>query len=308
VVFLFIQISPEDIDVNVHPTKIEVRFYNANLVHSQILGCLREKLLATSFDIDARLPTTHPRSQKINDAMAEFFKKYKPVQTQQQLGFSPTSSPKGAHKDPAYRSCPANQTIESPAALPLQKKFVQIHDSFIVSQTDTGFIIIDQHALHERIMYEDLSRRVRKSKLESQKLLIPQSFELTGVQAEILKDRAELVERLGIEIVPFGPGTMAIQSFPILLAKTELLDFVRDLIEVLVDEDNNFDAEKLLDEILKMAACKAAIKAGQKLSDTEIEQLLADRDTAEIPDRCPHGRPTTINFSIPQLERQFKRT
>ncbi len=308
VVFLFIQISPEDVDVNVHPTKIEVRFYNANLVHSQILGCLREKLLATDFNVEAKLPATHQRSQKINDAMAEFFKKYKPVQTQQQIGFGPTHHSKATHKDAARQSYQVNQTVGGPATLLAGKKFVQIHDSFIVSQTDSGFIIIDQHALHERIIYEDLCRRIKTSKLESQKLLMPQSFELTDAQAQILKSRAELVEKLGIELVPFGPGTMAIQSFPTLLAKTEPVDFVGDLIDLLVEENNNFEAESLLDEILKMAACKAAIKAGQTLSDSEIEQLLADRETVEIPSRCPHGRPTTLNFSIPQLEKQFKRT
>ena len=310
IVFLFIQMPCEDIDVNVHPTKIEVRFYNANLVHSQILGCLREKLLGTNLETQAKLPAIpHQKStslrsgsmrdQKIADAMAEFFKKHRPVQTQQQFEHKA-----GTVKHEArYRI--RERQYERPQP---ERKFLQIHDSFIVAQTDDGFVIIDQHALHERIIYEDLCGRMSTGKLESQKLLIPESFELTDAQADALKTNAELIEKLGIELAPFGPHTYAIQAFPTLLAKADPLDFVQDLTDLLTDKDVGLDAERLLDEVLNMAACKAAIKAGQKLSDSEMEQLLADRETAERASRCPHGRPTTIKFSTSDLEKQFKRT
>ncbi len=305
VIFLFIQMPSEGYDVNVHPTKIEVRFYNSNLIHSQILSCLREKLLGTNLDIDAKLSLTtspkvgredssaaRPRSQKIADAMAEFFKKHRPVQTQQQF-------------EPEVRS--SKREARYQRLLP-QRKLLQIHDSFIVAETDEGFIIIDQHALHERIIYEDLHRRIQKSKLESQKLLIPESFQLTSAEDEALKTNAELIEKLGIELAPFGPQTCAIQAFPTLLAKAAPLDFVQDLLDLLTDKDAGLDAERLLDEVLSMAACKAAIKAGQSLTDSEIEKLLADRERVDRASRCPHGRPTTIKFSITELEKQFKRT
>jgi len=300
VIFLFTQMPYEDVDVNVHPTKIEVRFYNANLVHSQIMASLREKLLGTNFETRAKLPTTpgsarSNRGEKIADAMAEFFKKHRPIQTQQQIGLRTANRP--VKRDVSY---------EKPAQY--DRKFLQIHDSFIVAEADDGFIIIDQHALHERIIYEDLRRRISTGKLESQKLLIPESFEVTVPQADTLKTNAELVEKLGIELAPFGPKTMAIQAFPTILAKAAPLDFVQDLIDLLRDKDAALDAEGLLDEVLNMAACKAAIKAGQKLSDSEIEQLLTDRETVEYASRCPHGRPTAIKFSISDLEKQFKRT
>jgi DNA mismatch repair protein MutL len=306
VVFLFIQMPYEDYDVNVHPTKIEVRFYNTNLLHSQILGCLREKLLGTKLEIEARFPAAMDsdrlnRGQKIADAMAEFFKKHRPIQTQQQL----SSASKKHFAAPRFS---AGQIIESQAGPQLQREFLQIHDSFIVAEADDGFIIIDQHALHERIIYENLSKRIRTGKLESQKLLIPESFQLTDAQADVLKTNAELIERLGIELAPFGPKTYAIHAFPIILAKAELLDFAHDLIDLLADKGTGLDAERLLDEVLNMAACKAAIKAGQKLSDSEIKQLLADRERAECSSHCPHGRPTTIKFSAVELEKQFKRT
>jgi DNA mismatch repair protein MutL len=131
---------------------------------------------------------------------------------------------------------------------------------------------------------------------------------LTDTQADTLKTNAELIEKLGIELVPFGPQTYAVQAFPTVLAKAEPLNFVRDLIDLLDRKDEALAPERLLDEVLNMAACKAAIKAGQKLNNTEIEQLLADKETIESASRCPHGRPTTIKFSITDLEKQFKRT
>jgi len=306
VVFLFIKMRFEDYDVNVHPTKIEVRFYNANLVHSQILGALREKLLGTNLEMPGKLPemqhaestSRHSppvRDHRIADAMAEFFRKHRPAQTQQQLGFSP-SAPGKVH------------AVSREKSAQYDRKYLQIHDSFIVAQTEEGFVIIDQHALHERIIYEDLCRRIRKSKLQSQRLLIPESFEVTVSGAEALNDNAELTDKLGIELVPFGPRIMAVQAFPTLLSSVQPLDFIQDLIDLLDRKDAGLDAERLLDEVLNMAACKAAIKAGQKLTDSEIEQLLADRQNTESASRCPHGRPTTIKFSIVDLEKQFKRT
>jgi DNA mismatch repair protein MutL len=313
VVFLFIQMPCENYDVNVHPTKIEVRFYNANLVHSQVLGALREKLLGTSLQTQAKLPVTkaiesgssaaHHRNQEIADAMAEFFKKHRPIQTQQQFDLPAKKRFEPLHPD-------IRQTTESQAVPShrVGKGFLQIHDSFIVAEADDGFIIVDQHALHERIMYEDLCRRIRESNLESQKLLIPESFQLTDTQADALGANEELLKKLGIELTPFGPKTYAIQAFPTLLAKVTPLDFVRDLIDLLTDKGLGLNAEELLDEVLSMAACKAAIKAGTKLTDNEMEQLLADKEKTERINRCPHGRPTVIKFTLAELEKQFKRT
>ncbi len=312
VVFLFIKMPHEDYDVNVHPTKTEVRFYNANLVHSQILGTMREKLLGTNLQTQGKLPpltqknstdpSTFTADQKITDAMAEFFKKHRPSQQQSRLGFR--RSPAGA----IHSTLPKKPVPDVISHSQYDRKFLQIHDSFIVAQTEKGFILIDQHALHERILYEDLCRRIRNNKLESQKLLMPESFEVTEAQAEMLDKNSELIEKLGIELVPFAPRTMAVQAFPTILAKADALDFMQDLIEILENKKSDLDADRLLDEVLNMAACKAAIKAGQKLTAGEIEQLLADKEKAECSNRCPHGRPTTIEFSISDLEKQFKRT
>ena len=190
-------------------------------------------------------------------------------------------------------------------------EYLQIHDSYIITQTEDGFLIIDQHALHERIIYEDLCRRLASddaAKLQSQKLLIPESFEPTPAQMQILKANENLFERLGIELEPFGPGIWAVQSFPSLLSGVKPVEFLIDLLDVLAETVGKIDSERLLHKILEMAACKAAVKAGQKLTPAEISQLLADKQTLERASRCPHGRPTTIKFSLAELEKQFKRT
>jgi DNA mismatch repair protein MutL len=317
VVFLFIQMPCENYDVNVHPTKIEVRFYNTNLIHSQVLGAIREKLLGTNLQMEAKMPVitapvkattagtsaAHRRSQEIADAMAEFFKKHQSIQTQRQFDLTQKKSFVPLHPGVGKTF---DQTVPSHQAG--TRNFLQIHDSFIVAESEDGFIIVDQHALHERIMYEDLCRRIRESSLESQKLLIPESFQVTDAQADAIGANAELLEKLGIELAPFGPRTYAIQAFPSLLAKVAPLDFVKDLIDLLTDKGLGLNAEELLDEVLNMASCKAAIKAGQKLTDNEIEQLLADEETIERASRCPHGRPTVIKFTLAELEKQFKRT
>ena len=147
--------------------------------------------------------------------------------------------------------------------------------------------------------------------LESQKLLVPESIQLTKAQSDILENNSGLIEKLGIEIVPFGPKTIAIQSFPVILSKAEPTEFVRDLTDILLEKGPGapgLDGDTLLDEVLHMAACKAAIKAGQKLTDGEIEQLLADKETIEHSSYCPHGRPAAIKFTLTELEKQFKRT
>jgi DNA mismatch repair protein MutL len=311
VVFLFIEMPFEDYDVNVHPTKIEVRFFNANLVHSQVLAVLREKILSTDLGIDAKLPVGTGGAQNITDALSDFFKKHRPSTSQQRMDFETPAAIADRATQPG-----AVGTIEPkksyPAAIHYEqflrtRNFIQIHDCFIITETEEGFIIIDQHALHERIMYENLRNRLEAGVLESQKLLIPESFSVTAEQAEIIQNNAEIFEKLGIDILPFGPRQFAIQSFPAILAKASPADLVKDLIDILA-EKGGCDERKLTDDILNMAACKAAIKAGQKLNDNEIEQLLSAREQLEQAGRCPHGRPTMIKFSKSELEKQFKRT
>jgi DNA mismatch repair protein MutL len=313
VVFLFIQMPFEDYDVNVHPSKIEVRFYNANLVHSQILAVLREKILSTDLGIDAKMPMQKTSSQQITDALADFFKKHRPSMSQQHIDFEPSaaSADKRSILKKSYseqkESAFAKATADRYEQYFKSRNYIQIHDTFIITETEDGFVIIDQHALHERIMYENLRSRLQAGNLESQKLLIPESFEVTAAQAATIQNNAQIFERLGIELEPFGPRQFAIQSFPAVLAKARPTELVKDLIDLLSDKEKVLE-HQLMENVLNMAACKAAIKAGQRLNDDEIEQLLAEKEKLEQAGRCPHGRPTMIKFSKAELEKQFKRT
>ena len=340
VVFIFLQLSPDDFDVNVHPTKMEVRFTNSNLVHSQILAVLREKLLSTNLDVNATLPTPSPsdnftlhtnqpdeqeaRKQRIRKAMADFFKNNQPSQTQQSFNFKPSSSPKPysppRQSDFQPQSRPAqsmpqtaynndsitSNTTEQP---PIPQSYnLQIHNSYIITQTEEGFAVVDQHALHERIIYEDLKRKLETGTLQSQRLLIPETLDIDTLQQEAINENADLIAQLGIEIEPFGPNTIAIHAFPTKLGKLTITEFMQDLLDKLTDKTIAPDAEKLLHEILDMASCKAAIKAGNPLTPQEISELIARKEEIDRSSRCPHGRPTTIHFSIADLEKQFKRT
>jgi len=313
VVFMFFTMPADEFDVNVHPTKIEVRFDNANLIYSQVLGLIREKMLSIDLDVTAKLPSVenipssrNPQSEQITDAIAGFFSHSRPPVSQQRFNFSNVAKKSdfaaAEHRENFYSDIP--QTQPAP-------EYYQIHDSYIIVQTDDGFMIVDQHALHERIMYEDLCRRLagnESAKLQSQKLLIPETFEVNPARQDALARAGEIIDKLGIVIEPFGPGLWAVQSFPTLLAKVKPVDFINDLLDILDESAEKLDTERLLHKILDMTACKAAVKAGQKLNQVEIHQLLADKEAIERASRCPHGRPTVIKFSLAELEKQFKRT
>jgi DNA mismatch repair protein MutL len=268
-------------------------------------------------DVQAKLPKSGQMlvsgesqeiKQSIAGAMAEFFSQNRQGEVpQRHFDFSKiaqkSDSVVAEQRDNFYNQ-PVSQVNEI-------LQYLQIHDSYIIAQTEDGFLIIDQHALHERIIYEDLCRRLASdsgAKLESQKLLIPESFELTAAQSQILEANKDLLQRLGIELEPFGPGIWAVQAFPSLLGSVKPVEFIIDMLDVLTDSVGKIDSERLLHKILDLAACKAAVKAGQKLNPTEVSKLLTDKNTVERVSRCPHGRPTAIKFSLAELEKQFKRT
>jgi DNA mismatch repair protein MutL len=194
------------------------------------------------------------------------------------------------------------------ATSPVPSPAIQLHNSYLVAQSDDGLVIIDQHALHERIMYEELLARVSRGPLESQRLLIPQVINVASSQMALLDHVQPLLARIGVELSAFGPGSVAVQSFPSFLEKLEPAEFVRELLERGEQELLDLHEEELLHEILDMMACKAAVKAGDPLSPGEIEALLARRELVERSSNCPHGRPTTLRLTLRDLEKQFKRT
>ena len=191
------------------------------------------------------------------------------------------------------------------------QRFLQLHNTYIVAQTEEGVVIIDQHALHERIIYEELFARATRGTLEGQRLLIPEVLPILPRQAAALETVKPLLLKLGIEVEDFDAGSVAVHSFPSLLSKVQPREFLRDLLDRLMEYGgaggSKLSPEELLHEVLDMASCKAAVKAGYPLSQDEIAALLARKEHVERASNCPHGRPTTLRLSISDLERQFKR-
>ncbi len=326
VAYIFIDMDPAEVDVNVHPTKIEVRFQESQAVHGEVLATLRETLNKSNITPDISLETPQPTQnspdqnrQSVRQAIADFFKSSPPPQPQFDFpkptssggNYQPSKTPAPGFAQPGYKPETAPATLEEgiPTAQPSSIASLQIHDSYIVAPTDEGLVIIDQHALHERIIFNDLTRKLTDGPLESQRMLIPEPFEVTTAEVDALENQSELLARLGIEIAPFGPNTVALQQFPVLLAqrKVSAREFLRELLDR-ITEDDTANPQQLLENILETMACKAAVKAGDKLTSEEIEALITRRDEQEKITSCPHGRPTTIKLTLKELEKQFKRT
>jgi len=183
-----------------------------------------------------------------------------------------------------------------------------MHNLYLVAEIDDGIVIVDQHALHERVLYEQLRRRITDGPLESQRLLLPETLNVTPQQAALLESNAELLAQLGIEVTPFGTDAVAVQSFPALLKDTDVISFMRDLLDQLAQQAGPANTDAVINDILSMMACKAAVKAGDPLTPEEIDALFERRDLIEKSSSCPHGRPTMLRLTKADLDRQFKRT
>jgi DNA mismatch repair protein MutL len=330
---LMIQIPPHDVDVNVHPTKIEVRFKDSGRIHGLVLSSIREKLLGADLTPSA----TPMRADNFDTAdrpdvratLAAFFQQLPanlnapktpaPLELHAQPGPAPSLTFSQAAPDQSSAFSVQRSEFEQPAppqsaignrqsAIPAPAPAIQLHNSYLITETPDGMLIIDQHALHERIMYEDLKARITRGPLESQRLLIPPTLPATSRQVALLDQIQPLLARLGIEVAPFGPDTLAIHAFPTFLSKLDPAEFITDLLERGEQELLDLHDEELLHELLDMMACKAAVKAGDILTPAEIAALLARKDLVDRSSNCPHGRPTTLRLSLKDLEKQFKRT
>jgi DNA mismatch repair protein MutL len=303
---LLLSIPPGEVDVNVHPTKSEVRFRDGGRLHSIFHGAVRERLIASDLT-PAALPTPvdvrDEQRQHLQQKLAEFFSSV-PEQAALPSTFVSQSAPISAMPAPM-------PPIEAPSGAPLpapRVPAIQLHNSYLVVESNDGLLIIDQHALHERILYEDLLARVSSGPLESQRLLIPAVLPASPAQIELLEQVRPLLARLGIEAESFGPASLAIQAFPSFLERLDPAIFVAELLERGQQELLDLTQEELLHEILDMMSCKAAVKAGDPLSPTEIQALLDRRQLIERSSNCPHGRPTMLRMTLRDLEKQFKRT
>jgi DNA mismatch repair protein MutL len=367
-VFIFIEIDPGDVDVNVHPTKIEVRFRDSNRVYGELMAALKETLNHSNLNptVDAgqarQLPDDtagRDRAASLKQAMADFFKKAPP--SQPSLSFpegtrpqhdnrpsaprppaGPLSAPTSGNRVPGRpappsigaadadvlprdaatqdQDAPPPQTPQTDASATLSaatpRPLMQIASTYIVAETDDGLMIVDQHALHERILYNSFKRRLAGGGLSTQRMLIPESFNVTASEAALLEDNTELLGGLGIVVEPFGKSSFAVQQYPTILAErgVQMGAFLRELLDQLAEDQADgatspeSTGERMLEAVLAMMACKAAIKAGDPLDPAEMAELLDAAAGIDKASACPHGRPTTLRMSVRDLEKQFHRT
>jgi DNA mismatch repair protein MutL len=305
-VVMFLEIDPRQVDVNVHPTKAEVRFRNSNQVHTAVLHALRGVLGESDLTPGASLAGAaaaefgggFPSSTRI--ATAEFVEHFRRLDPQQK-GFVYSE----------VKQALAAETLDAeilPAIRPVQD-VLQVHSSYLVTQDEQGLLIVDQHALHERVMFETLLGAIDKGNLESQRLLMPEMLDVDCEHLDALDTLQPLLGRIGIEAQPAGPGTIAVHAFSSFLFERNVnpAEFIGDLLDRAAGAGLGDEPEVALHETLDMMACKAAVKAGDRLSPQEIADLLRQREAVERSSRCPHGRPTTLRLTIRDLERQFGR-
>ena len=319
--FLFLDVPPNAVDINVHPQKHEVRFREQSTVYSLVRSTVKARLMKERLIPNLQVPVAeYAERPELPPATWPTFSA--PSQPTPSL-FSPRreaieQAPSPWDEPPAEEEATtvAEPSPELASAPPLPFEWpalpsgsaLQVHDAYIVLETADGMLVIDQHALHERILYEQLRQRVRDGKLEVQRLLIPEAIELPPVQVAAVLDAVDELARLGLDVADFGGNTILLSSYPTLLARRAPIDILKGAVDYLVGHDRAPRKEQLFDHLLATMACKAAVKAGDKLTQDEIAHLLELRNLAEDSHHCPHGRPTSLLFSRAQLDKQFGRT
>ena len=343
---VFIQMDPRGVDVNVHPTKAEVRFREPRMMHGLVRAPLRERLLATDVT-----PSVAPAggggagpggigrgagsgASRQDASPGEFVTAFERM-PRTQKGFvydevkrrmadedlfvaeSATAlrePPRPAAVDAALR--PAEGDPDGAARASDRPRVLQVHDSYVVAEDADGILIIDQHALHERVMFEAIQKRILGdgANLESQRMLMPAVIDADAARVALLDDAAPLLARLGIEAAAMGPAAIGLHAFPSLLLSRGVApaDFLAGLLGKIEDgelsgEADALESEAALHRVLDMMSCKAAVKAGDRLTDAELAALLRTRDQVERSGSCPHGRPTTVRISLRELEKLFHR-
>jgi DNA mismatch repair protein MutL len=311
---LFITVPFDRVDVNVHPTKSEVRFAEHRKVHDSVQWIVAETLSRIDRPQWARGYKTGIEQLRPTARVSERLDSDSKVQGSENIAQSSKLKAERHAKDQK----PGTLNFEpgtryGQAALWHKRRFGdlrvlgQIHNTYILCESDTGLILIDQHAAHERVLFEQLKRRSNDPAGASQKLLVPETLELGYREAGIVEKLIEDFNQLGLEVEPFGGNTFVVKSVPALLSGREITPLLMEIVEKLAAIGFSRGLGESLDACLQIMACHGAIRANQALSGEQIKGLLAQMDQCENPSHCAHGRPTWIQWTLGSLEKSFKR-
>jgi DNA mismatch repair protein MutL len=316
---LFVTIETREVDVNVHPAKTEVRFRDGGLVRGLIVGALKEALArdgqrAATTGGGATIAAFRPMGAARRGAYdwrrspARPFAPLPPMRGNAALGFAEAAQ---AAFDVGAPSADARAESAAPAPdlleRPLGAARAQIHETYIVSQTRDGLVIVDQHAAHERIVYERMKAALEKSGVARQILLIPEIVELDEADAARLAARAGELARFGLVIETFGPGAVAVRETPSLIGDTDVRGLLRDLAEHMAEWDDELPLERRLMHVSATMACYGSVRAGRRLKPEEMNALLREMEAVPNSGQCNHGRPTYVELKLADIERLFGR-
>ena len=311
---LFLELDPAGVDVNVHPAKTEVRFREGRAIHQFVFHSLTRTLAA-------------PVQVAVNTLSSDDYVSYASPTEQVHLGveeptlaryFSPTQFERPSVRTPGFDSLssfvPRNSVTDiTPRSLPqttqgapLGYAIAQLHGIFVLAQNETGLVLVDMHAAHERILYEQL-KHVLEGTPGVQRLLIPAVFNASKIEMATAEDHADTLQRMGFDVAPAGPNELAVRSVPVLLARAS----VTDLLRALLGELRDFPATEVIaarrNELLGTMACHGAVRANRQLTLPEMNALLRDMEATERADQCNHGRPTWVQLSMNELDKLFMR-
>jgi DNA mismatch repair protein MutL len=320
VVALFVAIEPREVDVNVHPAKTEVRFRDAGLVRAMIVGALREALTrdsartaSTRAAATLRAFVANPRRPGRWDWAAPLDRRFPASEGATALAGAPAGFAEAAQAAFEVGAPSADARMHEvgaePDAIdrPLGAARAQIHETYIVAQTRDGMVIVDQHAAHERLVYERMKAALERSGVARQILLIPDIVELDEADVERLVARADELSRFGLVIEGFGPGAVVVRETPGLLGEIDSAALVRDLAEHMAEWDSSLPLERRLMHVAATMACHGSVRAGRRLKPEEMNALLREMEATPNSGQCNHGRPTYVELKLADIERLFGR-
>ncbi len=310
VVALFLECDPQRVDVNVHPAKAEVRFRDPGLARGLIVSALKHALAQAG----------HRASTTVADATLGAFRPepagrvyQMDMPSQQALRSSYVSQAPGLSEAPAPFA-PTSARIEevvpddAPQDTPLGAARAQVHENYIVAQTADGMVIVDQHAAHERLVYEKLKRQMAENGVATQALLIPEIVELPEGDAGLLLEHLPSLASFGLIIEPFGAGAVAVRETPAILGVINAEKMLRDILDEISDLGDSQTLADRIEAVLSRVACHGSIRSGRVMRGDEMNALLREMEATPHSGQCNHGRPTYVELKLADIERLFGRT